>query len=214
MNPAQGRDEVGHTDVHRLLIGRSADLREVEEAKYVEAVVDRDLDHIVAPGHLCAFMRGQFIGRSKAVASAVHVEHHGPAARKGGRPDVQAKHVFALPSVVPILEEGLFRAGPRMQVLGAVCPVDQGGKLILPGRRRLCGKPAVLSGCGLAIGNALKGENAAIQKAAYLAVLRFGDRGAGRGAVAGPLMRGCFDTVGSMPSRASRQGQSGGGGKQ
>ena len=56
MNPLQGRHQIGHAHVDRIGVGGAADLREVEEAENVEAVIDRDLHDVMMPRHLRAFM--------------------------------------------------------------------------------------------------------------------------------------------------------------
>jgi len=40
-------------------------------------------------------------------SSAMDIEHDGTLAGQAGRPDIQLEHVFALPTVVPVLQEGL-----------------------------------------------------------------------------------------------------------
>lgn len=57
--------------------------------------------------------------------SPMDIKHHRKLACQAGRPDVQFKHVLALPSVIPILEKGLLYACPGMQGLRAVRTVDQ-----------------------------------------------------------------------------------------
>ena len=147
------------------------------------------------PGHLGAFLRRQFIGRSKFEPSAVDIEHHRARSRQARRPDVQLQHVLALVPVVPVLKERLFDRCEVVEVLPTVRPVHQSGVFVLPGLRRFRRKPAVFAACVLAIGNALEGENAAIEETSNLAVLGFRDCRAGRGAVAGFLVRGGFGAV-------------------
>ena len=83
LHPLQRRHQVGHADIHRILIGRSANLRHVEEAQNIQAVIDGDLHNIVMPRHLRAFVRGQFIRRAEAVAAAMEVHHDRAACRSG-----------------------------------------------------------------------------------------------------------------------------------
>src|SRR5689334_17349383 len=149
------------------------------------------------PRHLRAFMRWEFVRRTKAEAAAMHVEHHRSFSGQARSPDVQFEHVFALPAVVPVEEESLLCARPCMQVLRAVCSIRQGWIFVGPRRGRFGGKPAVFSGCGLSVGYALESENAAVEKSAHFAVLRFGNRRTRSGAVARSLVGWCLDAVGS-----------------
>ncbi len=176
-------------------------------------MIDRDLHDIVVPRHLRALMRGQFVRRTEAESSAVHVEHHRTLAGQARRPDVQLEHVLALPAVVPILDEGLLRARPGVQVLRAVRPIDQRRIFVRPRHGWLSGQPAVLAGRGLAVGNTLEGENTAVDKSAHFAVLRVGDRGARGRTVAGSLVGRRFDAVGSESVLAGRNAHACGGGK-
>ena len=121
-HPAKRRNQVGHADVHRIGIGRPADLGQIEESEDVEAVIDRHRHDIVMPRHLRAFVRGQFVGRAEAETAAVKIDHHRTLAGQRGRPDVQLEHVFAHVAVVPILKERLFDRREVVQALRAVGP--------------------------------------------------------------------------------------------
>jgi hypothetical protein len=56
-----------------------------------------------------------------------------------------------------------------MQVLRAIRAVDQRGIFVFPWIRRFCGEPTIFPGGVLAIGNAFKSEDSAVEKAADLA---------------------------------------------
>jgi len=84
-----------------------------------------------------------------------------------------------------------------MQGLGAIRSIDQSGIFICPWLRRLGRQPAILSGRGAAIGNALECKDTAIEKSADLSVLRLADGRARRRAVSRPLVGCSLDAVGS-----------------
>src|ERR1017187_1450972 len=134
-------------------------------------MIDRDLHDIVVTRHLRALVRRKFVGGAEGETASVDVKHYGTLAGKARRPDVQLQHVLTLPAVVPILDEGLLRACPGVQVLRAVGPIHQRGELVRPRLEWLGREPGVLAGCGLAIGYALEGENTAVEQSAYLVVL-------------------------------------------
>src|ERR1017187_271392 len=160
-------------------------------------MIDRDLHDIVVTRNLHALVRRKLVGGAEGETASVDVKHYGTLAGKARRPDVQLQHVLTLPAVVPILDEGLLRACPGVQVLRAVGPIHQRGELVRPRFEWLRREPAVLAGCGLAIGYALEGENTAVEESAHLAVLRVGYRRAGGRDVAGLLMNPSLDAVGS-----------------
>src|ERR1035441_9382205 len=93
--------------------------------------------------------------------------------------------------------KGLHSAESRKEVLWAVRSVDQSGVLVIPRLRGLGGQPTVGASGVLAVGNALEGKNASIQKTAHLAILRVGNRGARGRTVSGLLVRGGLYAVGS-----------------
>ena len=188
VDPSQRRDEIRHPDVCRIFVSRSADLRRIEEPENVQAMIDGDLHHVVMSRHLRAFMRRQFVRGAETVAAAVEIDHHRALAAQGRRPDVELEHVLALPTVVPILDERLFDARPRMQGLRAVRAVDQRGILIRPRSRRFRGKPAILTRGCLTVRNSFEGEDAAVEIAAHFAVLRLRDCGTRRRQISGALM--------------------------
>src|SRR5580700_8187550 len=100
------------------------------------------------------------------------VEHHWASTGKARRPDVQLEHVFALPPIVPVLNERLLVSGPSVQILWTVRAVDQSWIFIVPWSRRFSWKPAILTCSGCAIRNAFEGENIARDKTAHFAILR------------------------------------------
>src|SRR5947208_16701310 len=121
------------------------------------------------PRHLGAIMRGQLIGRTKAESAAVHVEHHRTLAGQAGRPNVQLKHVLALPSVIPVEKKGLLDAGRWVQGLRAIGAVDQSWILVSPARWRFCRKPAVFCGGCLSVRHAFEREGAVNRESSHLA---------------------------------------------
>ena len=134
-------------------------------------MIDRHGYNIVVPGHLRPVLRGEFVGRAEEIAAAMNVEHHRAFARQAGRPDVHLEHVLALPSVGPLLKERLL-ARPVMQALRAIGSIGQGGVLALPRRGRFGRKPPVLSPGVRAIGDAFERQDAILDIAAHLSVLR------------------------------------------
>src|SRR5665213_2389994 len=124
---------------------------------------------------LRAFMRGQFVRGAKLESAAVDIEHDGPLAAQARRPDVQLQHVFALPAVIPVLDECLLIAGPVVQSLRAICTINKSRILILPRHRRLCRQPAILAARVLSVRNALEGKHASIQVPANFSILRVGN---------------------------------------
>ncbi len=56
-HPFERIDQVRHADVGGVLVRRPADLRGIEEAKDVEAMIYRDLDDIMVARHLRALVR-------------------------------------------------------------------------------------------------------------------------------------------------------------
>ena len=144
-DPAKRRNQVGHADVDRVGIGRSANLGQIEESEHVEAVIDRHGHDVVMPRHLRAFVRGQFVRRAEGETAAMKIDHHRTLAGQAGRPDVQLEHVFAHVAVVPVLQERLLDRREVMQALRAVGAVDQRGILAVPRLGRFGRKPAVLA---------------------------------------------------------------------
>src|SRR5579863_9326870 len=161
--------------------------------------------------HLCALVRWQLVRRSETEPAPMHVKHHRPLPRQTRRPYVQLQHVLALPPVVPVKEERLLDSRPCMQVLWAVCSVHQGWILVRPRRGRLGREPAILSGRRCAIRNTFERQDTAIQKSAYLAILRLRDRRARRRDVAGLLVSRGLDAVRCECRLARDDAHSGGG---
>ena len=85
-------------------------------------MIDGNLHHVVMPRHLRALMRRQFVRGAEAEAAAVEIDHHGALAAQARRPDVELEHVFALPAVVPVLDEGLFEAVQGCRFCGQFAP--------------------------------------------------------------------------------------------
>ena len=166
------------------------------------------------PRHLRAFVRGQFVGRAEAEAAAVEIDHHRTLAGQAGRPDVQLEHVFAHVAVVPILDERLLDRREVMQALRAVGAVDQGGIFAVPRLGRFGRKPAVLAAGVLAVRYSLEREDAVIDEAAHLAILRVRDRRARRRAVSRRLVRGGLGAVGRVGGGGQRGSHARCGGKQ
>src|SRR6185312_4877544 len=125
----------------------------------------------------------------------MQVHHHGTLAAQARRPDVQLEHVLALPAIVPIKKKSLLSGRPWMQVLRTIGAVGKRRKFVSPRRGRLSRKPSVLASRGLAVGNALEGENAPIEESAHFAILRLCNRRTRSGAVPGLLVRGCLNAV-------------------
>ncbi len=180
-DPVQRGHQIRHADIRGVGIGRSADRGYIQKAETVEAVIDRDGHHVVMPGHLRSILGRELIGRAKREAAAVDVDHHGTFARQAGGPDVDLEHVFALPAIGPLLEKRLF-ARPIVQALRAVAAVGQRRQFALPRRGRFRGQPAVLAARVRPEGNAFECEDAILNIAAHLAILRARDRRPRRGA--------------------------------
>ena len=202
-NPAKRRHQVGHPDVHRIGIRRPADRGHVEESEDVETVIDRHGHDVVMPGHLRPVLRGEFVGRAEGEAAAMNVEHHRAFAGQAGRPDVHLEHVLALPAVGPLLKERLL-ARPVMQVLRTIGSIGQGGVLALPRRGRFGRKPPVLAPGVRAIRDAFERQDAILDIAAHLSVLRVRNGRPRRAAASRLLMRSRLGAVG----RVSRSGSS------
>ncbi len=164
--------------------------------------------------HLRALLRGQFIRRPKAISAAVEVHQHGALAGQARRPDVQLEHVLILVAVVPVLQECLLDCRPWMEILRAVCAVDQRGIFIRPGRRRLRRQPAVFAGCVLPVGNALECEDSSIQKSPDGSVLRFGDGRTRRRAISRLLVYAGLRAVGGVSTVCQCDSHAGRGRKQ
>src|SRR5579863_8976114 len=118
-------------------------------------MIDGYLHHIMVTRHLRAFVRRQFVRRTKTETSAVNVEHHWPAAAQARRPDVQLEHVFAHVAVVPILYERLFDRREIVEVLRAVGAIDESRALTFPCLGRLGRQPAIIAAGICAVGDAL-----------------------------------------------------------
>src|SRR5665213_15693 len=145
--------------------------------------------------HLCAFMRRQFVRRSKFEPAAVYIKHHRTAAAQARCPDVQLQHVLALPAIIPILQKRLLFACPVMQMLRAVSSVYQGRVFVFPRHWRLWRKKAIFAAGVLSERNSLECENIAIQVAPHRAVLRLRDGAARRAASSRLLVCSRFDAV-------------------
>ncbi len=177
-------------------------------------MVDRHRHDVVVSGHLRPVLRGELVGRAEEVAAAMQVDHHRTLAAQAGRPDVQLQHVLALPSVGPLLEERLL-ARPVVQALRAVGSVGQGGILAVPRRGRLGRKPAVLAPRVRPIRDALEREDAVLDVATHLPVLRLGHRGARGGAAPrwSVLVRRGMSAVGAVSGSTQRGSDSRRGGE-
>src|ERR1051325_2705283 len=76
--------------------------------------------------------------------------------------------------------------------------------IIAPGRWRLGRQPAIGTASVLAIRNAFKGENSAIQIAAHLAILGIGNRRRWGAAISRILTRADLGTVGGLGGSSQR----------
>src|SRR5690606_8990789 len=148
-------------------------------------MIDGDLHDIVMSRHLRAVLRRQFICGAEAESAAVEIDHHWALAAQARRPDVELEHVFALPTVVPILNERLLDGCPWMWVLRAVGAVNERRPLVLPRSGRLGGKPTILTRRCLPVRNTLEDEHTVVEVAAHFAVLCLGDRRSRRRDAAG-----------------------------
>src|ERR1700758_5605266 len=71
LNPTQGCHEVRHANVDGVFVSCTTHHRDVKEAQYIEAVIDRDLNDIMMASHLSPFVRRELIGRAKTETTAV-----------------------------------------------------------------------------------------------------------------------------------------------
>src|SRR6185369_9987638 len=126
--------------------------------------------------HLRTLVRGQLIRRSKAETTPMHVKHDRSLASQVERPDVQLEHVFALPTVVPVEEEGLLDACPGMEILRAVRAIRQSRVLVRPWLGRPGRQPAILFCSGSPVWHTFEPKPAAIQYSAQFAMLGIRNR--------------------------------------
>ena len=61
-NPPQRGHQIGHAHINGVFIAGASNFGDVEETENVKAMIHGDLNDIVVARHLCAFMRGQFVG--------------------------------------------------------------------------------------------------------------------------------------------------------
>src|SRR5260370_17072813 len=101
-HPLDGKDDVAHAEVAGVGIFFGAEFAQVSEAKNIDAMVERDHDHVVFAREICAVKRN-LTARGIAISAAVQPNHDGAfvAHAKSRGPDVKDQAVFAA-SLIPL----------------------------------------------------------------------------------------------------------------